>query len=223
MCAVLKNSMIEIVPAVLPHSLEELQSGLERLKGISPFVQIDLVGKNVLEGEEAPPLWEEFDFEFDLMTHDSLADARRAIDLGASRVVVHSDFPNAKEALESLQQTRTGDYPVLVGVALPSTASLEILVPFEGFYDYVQVMGIEHVGSQGQPFDPRSVELVAALRAAYPDLAIQVDGAAAGHAKELADAGATRLIVGSAIMDAEDPRTVYKELYTKVNADRGKS
>lgn len=215
--------MIEIVPAVLPKTLEELRGTLARLKGIAPLVQIDLVGENILKNEEAPPEWEEFDFEFDLMTNDSLQDARSAVALGASRVVVHADFPKAFEAIEALQQTRGGEYPVKVGIALPSTASVSELGSFEGLYDFVQVMGIEHVGSQGQPFDPRSLELIFSLRKEYPELVIQVDGAAAGHARELIEAGVQRLVVGSAIVNADDPKSVFKQLYTEANAHGGKS
>ncbi len=210
--------MIEIIPAVLPQNLSELRDGLSKLKGISRLVQIDLVGENILRGEEALPQWEEFDFEFDLMTNDSLGDARNAIDLGASRIVVHADFPNVKEAIEMLQQMRGGDYPVRVGLGLPSSSDVGVIEEYKGLFDYVQVMGIAEVGAQGRPFDPRSLELIAALRETYPELTIQIDGAAAGHVKELVAAGATRLVVGSAIINAEDPKVVYKELYTEANA-----
>ncbi|MEK7613076.1 MAG: hypothetical protein AAB449_02965 [Patescibacteria group bacterium] len=209
--------MIDIVPAVLPKSVGELTETLARLKGIASLIQIDLVGENVLAESEAVPQWEEFDFEFDLMTHDSLQDARSAVSLGATRVVIHSDFPKAAEALEMLQQTRSGNYPVLVGVALPCVVEPAALDDFAGLYDFVQVMGIAEVGAQGRPFDARALTLVSALRATHPKLLIQVDGAVAGHAKELVAAGANRLVAGSAIVNADDPKKVYTALYNSVN------
>jgi pentose-5-phosphate-3-epimerase len=86
-----------------------------------------------------------------------------------------------------------------------------------GLYDFVQVMGIERVGSQGQPFDARAIDLVARIRAMYPALPLQVDGAAATHPQELARAGADRLIVGSAIITAADPAAALREIYNRAN------
>lgn len=212
--------MIEIIPAVLAKSFSELEKTLERLKGVAPWVQIDLVGKNILEGRDELPLWDEFDFECDVMLAHPAAEIEHCLEIGAARIVVHSQNPEAKQALESLQDKRGGDFPVEVGIALRAHDEPQVLDAFAGLYDYVQVMGIDREGSQGQPPDPHNKELglIRALRATYPRLIIQVDGAVAAHPKELADAGADRLIVGSLIVNAEDPKSSYKQLYTLVNA-----
>jgi pentose-5-phosphate-3-epimerase len=211
--------MIEIIPAVLPKNLAELEESLSRLREVAPLVQIDLVGSNILAGEESPPFWEEFDFEMDIMLPNPSQEVRRCVDLGASRVVVHAGAKDARQALGLLQDTREGAFRVEVGVALASHDAPEALLPFEGLYDYVQVMGIDEIGKQGEPPDPhrKEIELIKALRARYPGLMIQVDGAVAAHPKELVDAGATRLIVGSAIVAADNPKKELQRLYTLVN------
>jgi pentose-5-phosphate-3-epimerase len=209
--------MAEIIPAILPKSFEELEAGLQFLKGIAPLVQIDLVGQNVLQDREAPPLWEEFDFEFDIMLPNPAGEVVRCIELGASRIVVHAHSVNALEAVQFLQQYRGGAYPVEVGVAIASHGELELLQRFGGLYDYAQVMGIAHIGKQGEPFDERALETIKELRAANPTLVIQVDGAAATHPQELAEAGADRLVVGSAIINAADPKETLLSLYNKAN------
>ncbi len=209
--------MIEIIPAILPKSLRGLEEGLVRLQHVAPLVQIDLVGQNVLAGQEAPPLWEEFDFEFDIMLPNPAAEVAQAVELGASRIVVHASASSAREALDYLQPYRSGAFPILVGIALSSTSRPDELKAFEGLYDYVQVMGIAHIGKQGEPFDERAIETVKTLRAAYPSLVIQVDGAAAVHPKELVEAGANRLVVGSAIINADNPGSALKSLYNKAN------
>ncbi len=209
--------MVEIIPALLPKSFAELESGLERLKGVAPFVQIDLVGSNVLAGQESIPFWEEFDFEADIMLPTPSHDVEACVQAGASRVVVHAAAKDARAALQKLQATREGSFAVAVGVALGAHDTPEVLQEYEGLYDYVQVMGIEHIGKQGEPFAEQSIALVVALRATYADLSIQVDGAAATHPYELAQAGANRLVVGSAIMHADNPRAELERLYTIAN------
>jgi len=209
--------MVDIIPALLVRSKRDLEEGLERLRGVSNWVQIDFVGSNYLEGQEAFPLWEEFNFEVDLMLAGQAHEAQALVSLGAARVVVHLAGGEAKEALEMLQQYRAGDFAVEVGVALRSSDTPDALSEYEGLYDYVQVMGIAQEGSQGQPPDPQALELVRALRQAYPSMLIQVDGAVAPRIKELVEAGASRLVVGSAIVSAENPKAAHKELYNRAN------
>lgn len=205
---------IEIVPALLVRSKEELEDGLHGLKGVAPWVQVDFVGRNYMEGEENFPMWEEFNFEADLMVPHQAREAEAVVALGASRVVVHAESDWLR-ALDVLQKYREGEYAVGVGVALHPGQSIDVLSEVEGLYDYVQVMGIAHEGAQGEPADSRALELVRALRAVYPKLVVQVDGAVAGRVKELVAAGATRLVIGSAIVGAENPKAAYKELYTE--------
>jgi len=210
---------IDIVPAILPKTFDELSRELERLRGIAALVQVDLVGKNILAGRESLPAWEDFDFECDIMLSNPAAEVSACVAAGASRIIVHAG-EHAGAALEGLQSLRGGDYPLQVGLALPAHGSAEDLSQYENLFDYVQVMGIDHIGRQGEPPDPhkKDVELVGALRARYPDLFIQSDGAAAAHIKELVAAGVNRLIVGSAIVRADDPKAALRALYTKANA-----
>lgn len=184
--------------------------------GVSSVVQIDVV-KDIFAGRESLPMWEECDFEFDIYIEPG-AFVARAVELGAQAVVVHVRHATCGEALQVLQEYRGGDFATMVGLALQPTDTPEALAPYAGLYDYVQVMGIDNEGKQGEPFDPRVVELVRTLRAAHPALMIQVDGAAAGHIEELVHAGAQCIVVGSAIIRADNPKAVYKEMYNKANA-----
>ncbi len=202
---------------MLVRSKRDLEAGLERLHGVSSWVQVDLVNTNYLESEENFPLWEEFNFEVDLMLPNQLQVAQSMVQLGAARIVVHASGGEVHEALAALQVYRTGDFAVEVGVALRSVDTPETLKAFAGLYDYVQVMGIAVEGSQGQPPDERAISLVRALREATPGMLIQVDGAVAPRVKELVEAGASRLVVGSAIVNADNPKTAHKEIYNRAN------
>lgn len=210
--------MIEIIPAVLPKNVHELEMALASLRGVAPVVQIDLVGENILASETVMPLWESFDFEFDIMLSDPATHIEKCVALGASRIVVHADAKNAKEALEGMQHLRGGSYAVEAGIALRAHDEPSTLAPFEGLFDYVQVMGIDTIGVQGQPPDPhhKELELLKTLRALYPNLPLQCDGAVAAHPREVAEAGATRLVIGSGITKAEDPARALAQLRKEI-------
>ncbi|MBY0472746.1 hypothetical protein K2Q00_00460 [Patescibacteria group bacterium] len=210
--------MIEIIPAILPKSVDELEMALVRLRDVAPMVQIDLVGENILADETVMPLWEHFDFEFDIMLPDPEAHIEKCVALGASRIVIHADGESAKEALESMQHLRGGSYAVEAGVALRAHDEPSVLALFEGLYDYVQVMGIDTIGVQGQPPDPhhKELELLKTLRVLYPNLPLQCDGGVAAHPREVAEAGATRLVIGSGITKAEDPARAFEQLQKEI-------
>ena len=211
--------MIEIIPAILPSSDSELEETLTRIQGVGGMVQIDLVGKNILQGRDSMPLWEEFDFEFDIFLKDAEQDVASLVALGASRIVIHRESKNALQALQSVQHLRGGSYAVEIGLGLRVDDTPSALETYAGLYDYVQVMGIAQEGVQGQPFDERCLTLVSELRSANPTLTLQVDGGVdALHIPRLIAAGANRLVVGHAIFSAQDPVAAYAELVKEANA-----
>ncbi len=72
--------------------------------------------------------------------------------------------------------------------------------------DFVQCMGILNIGNQGEPFDEQVLEKIKELKTRFEGLPIAVDGGVSlENAKALIDAGATRLVVGSAIWKSGDP------------------
>jgi len=230
--------MIKIIPAILPKSFGSLKNSLQSIQGGARAVQIDVVDgifapnktwpyveedsfQKIVSEDEGLPFWEEFDFEFDLMLAHPAKDAEKFIHAGAARIIIHAKSEGAMDAVKLLQQLRGDDLGIEVGIALASGESAEALSPFDAMYDYVQVMGIEKEGFQGQPFDERALSLVAAVRAAHPDIDIQIDGAVRlSNARSLVEAGANVLVAGSAVFAAQDPRGAIDEMYNKVNATR---
>ncbi|MEI6863810.1 MAG: hypothetical protein WCK46_00345 [Candidatus Adlerbacteria bacterium] len=216
--------MIEIVPAILPKSVTDLEINLVRIENAGGTVQVDMVdgvyAKNktwpysapgsfeaFVSGDEGLPHWGQFDFQFDVMAEHPELDVENFVRAGAAGIVLHAKAAGALAAMHLLQQYRgTELVPVEVGIALMPGAPLDALLPFEGLYDFVQVMGIGRVGFQGQEFDERCLSLVQTLRAAHPELFIQVDGGITlEHVRVLTQAGANRLVVGHDILEADDP------------------
>lgn len=226
-----KMTVVDVVPAILPRTFSHLEEDLSCMQNVASFIQVDIVDGIFAPGKTWPyiggdefekirlqerglPFWEDFDFQFDLMVAHPTQEIMRFVEVGASSVVVHAAN---KEAVEALRLARQVD--VLLGLALLPDASVETLLPFAGLYDFVQVMGIAQVGAQGRPFDERTIALVEALRVAYPDLRIQVDGGVSlANCRPLATAGANCLVVGSAIFGSSNPASMYKVLYDKTNA-----
>lgn len=228
---------IEIIPAVLPKSFGDLKTQLERLRGVTRHVQVDIVDGHFAKGKTWPykdgdmfativdqehglPLWEELDFEFDLMVVNPLEVASQYMKAGASRVIIHAASPGAVEAAQQLSDFNedSGSFTVHVGIALSCLESPELLEPYEEQFDFVQVMGIEHIGKQGEPLSPKALYLLERLRHRYPTLPLQIDGGVrVENARQLVAAGATRLVSGSAILGAEDAHAAFAALYNEVN------
>lgn len=226
---------VEIIPAILPRSLEDLRTKLSCMRGVAPRVQVDAVDgifakhatwpytdthsfEKIVREQHGLPFWDEFDFEFDLMTSDPVADAPQYVTAGALSVILHAHSDGVLSAFQHMVDMREefGDFTVKVGVAILPTDQPDILEQFEAQFDSVQVMGIDHVGRQGEPFNHQAVFLLERLRRRYPQLLLQVDGGVnAETIPALVRAGANRLVVGSAIFRSEDPAAAYTKLLNR--------
>ncbi len=228
-----------VVPAVLPSSRKNLEETLALLAPIPPVsrIQIDVVDGRLAapaswpytapaelagmaaRGEMLPHL-DCIQYEIDLMCFDA-ADAVGAwIALGASRFVVHPEAaPDLAAFFKGLRRRYGGgaefsQAPLAsFGLAVNVAGGLAPLASCAAEIDFIQCMGIARVGRQGEPFDPRALKKVQEIRARYPDIPLQVDGGVTlAHAKEIAVLGVANLVVGSAILRAENPAAAVAAL-----------
>jgi pentose-5-phosphate-3-epimerase len=129
--------------------------------------------------------------------------------LKVKRVVIHVGSTDAYALC--ISHARAHGYRI--GLGIMNTTPRQVWDPLISQFDYVQVMGIAHIGVQGQPFDPETLNTVANVSSQYPLLEIAVDGAVNEHTiPVLRDAGVTRYAPGSAIAKAADPVAAYKQL-----------
>ena len=113
------------------------------------------------------------------MVQDPTIELKNFIQAGATQVILHSRSQNVEAALQTVVDMRTdeiGHYSVRAGIALGPQEQPDILEQFEAQFDFVQVMGIDREGRQGEPFDKKALYLLERLRARYPHLPLQVDG-----------------------------------------------
>jgi ribulose-phosphate 3-epimerase len=217
--------MNDIVPALPAASWDELVHALEHVRGTAPWFQIDVCDgvfvparswpmypadraqfAKLVRGDEGLPFWQDFSFEVDLMVHHPERHLSAWISAGVSRAVIHlesnHDWALVKEA--------AGD-TIELGLAIDLDPPLEKLAAYVPRVEYLQIMGIAQLGSQGRELDERVYGLLRTVRENFPDVTIQIDGGVTlENARALLDAGADRLAVGSKIVKADSPKDAYR-------------
>jgi ribulose-phosphate 3-epimerase len=224
--------MAEIVPAILPKSYDELVEQLDISAGHVHAVQIDicdggyaptrtwpyLKGPNVedtifndiVSQEKALPHWEDIDFEFDLMVNDPYDKIPDYISAGATRIIIHRGSVDDTELASIIKDygkhsEELGPFDVELGIALKPSESPDLIKDIADKIHFIQVMGSDNIGFHGEVLSNNAVELIKVLRAEYPDMPISIDiGVNLEIAPRLLEAGATRLVVGSALFDTPD-------------------
>jgi ribulose-phosphate 3-epimerase len=225
--------MTEVIPAILAKDINDLRQKIANVVNISHIVQIDMCDGKFVESvswpmsrsdmestalilgeEEGMPYWEHLDFEFDLMVKNAIKQFDFFVRLGAKRIIFHLEAEDEKELkgfIDSIDlYTREN---LEIGIAINTTTEIEKLFPFINSIDFVQCMGIEHIGFQGEAFDDRVLDQISGLKKEYSDLIISVDGCVNEEtAPRLVAAGASRLVAGSVLMRSFDVVETIKEL-----------
>lgn len=214
--------LLSLVPSLPAQSFEDIQMLFETLKGVTHGVQVDIVD-GVFAPHTSWPFTEvnvhtaltrlasytDFDIEIDCMCMHPEDYLDQFSKVGVKRVVIHAGSTERYD--ECIRHARTHRYRIGFGMLNTTpTALQDMYIPQ---FDFVQVMGIEHVGVQGQPFDVRTLETIRTLRAHYPAREIAVDGSVnEATIMALLEAGATRFAPGSAITKSVNPVASYEQL-----------
>jgi ribulose-phosphate 3-epimerase len=230
------NNSIEIIPAIMPENWTDLEDKAARFSSYVENIQLDIMDgrfvkektwpykndegelQSVIAEEFGLPEWEKVNYEIDLMVSHPEEDALEWIKAGATRVILHIESSNM--ILETIKKIReeygTRETMALapeVGVAIDVATSLGDLDKYIPYVDFVQHMGIAHIGYQGEPFAKEAVARVKTLKAKYPDLIISIDGAVNDEsAPLLIEAGATRLVSGSYLLKSGNVKEAIRVL-----------
>jgi ribulose-phosphate 3-epimerase len=218
---------MEIIPAILPRDFNEIEDKTALVNGLVDIVQVDICdGKfvqsttwpykkrdtnfeSIIREDRGMPLWEDIDYEFDLMIKDpSVDDVRQWLSAGAKRIVLHVE---SSEDLTPIIAMLDG--LVDIGLALNIQTSLDKIEKYKDNISYIQFMGITKIGFQGQAFDPRVLEKIKEAKEKYPNLSIQIDGGVSlATAEQLAQAGVERLVAGSVIFESDNFAETIRQL-----------
>jgi ribulose-phosphate 3-epimerase len=221
--------MSEIVPAILEKDFGEIKNKLTFLRGKSKCVQLDFCDgvyvqnqtwpfatggledfdfKKIINEEEGLPYWEDFDFEFDLMVADAVENFDIYMKLGPKRMIFHL---GAERNLEEFEHFLEGldmyiRDSVEIGLAFKPNDDLATVSRLSHKVDFLQCMGIDKIGLQGEEFDKKALENIKFLKNSLPGIIISVDGGInLENAQDLLGARADRLTVGSGIWKSGDP------------------
>ncbi|MEK9131960.1 MAG: hypothetical protein AAB447_03555 [Patescibacteria group bacterium] len=231
---------MEILPAIIPKSIEDLREQCAIVSGSVNAVQIDICDgvfvptkswpyqegsleyaddfRAIISEQAEFPFWDSLNFEVHLMVAYPERVIPDWISAGASRIVVHFEtLKNPKQFFADFRERfpKSGGslLSVELGVALCLETPVDVVAPFLNDVDFVQLMSIEKIGVQGQTFDEKTFNRLDILRTEYPGTIVSVDGGVSlENAGELLKLGANRLVVGSAIFGADNPKETIRQL-----------
>jgi len=216
---------MEIVPTVVPKNLGDIEVIAQKFRGVAPMIQIDVTdglfapGGTWLPGLEGTlPELDYINYEAHLMTEDPRALGERFIRMGAWRVIGHVEALGGDEEAQHTLEAWRAMGSKEVGVAILIDTPLERLTSLAQFCDSFLVMCIAKIGAQGASFDVRGIDRVFELHRRFPRHVISVDGGVSEkNIVQLAEAGASRFSIGSAISRALDPVAEYEHLLQMVD------
>ncbi|MDD2935009.1 MAG: ribulose-phosphate 3-epimerase [Candidatus Pacebacteria bacterium] len=213
---------MNITPAIIPKSYEDLRQKISLVKDFSHSVQIDITDGVFVPSTSWPysdsvwsegifldmPFCNECNFEFDLMIQNPEKTINDWILEGASRIVIHVESTdNLEQLISDIKGKNVG-----VGLAFNIETSFDLYAHLLDKIDFIQLMGIEKIGFQGQPFSEKIFEKIADLRKRKPDVIISIDGGVnLENAKRLKEAGVSRVVAGSTIFESDNIEKVIEQ------------
>lgn len=220
--------MIQVIPAIIPRNRKQIEEEIQLFSSFADLIQIDICDGvftrsktwpyndvdveyfNGLKNEEIGLLkWEDINYEFHLMVQNPEEVLLDYIEIGAESIVVQIESTeNFQKIIDICRQ-----YSVGVGVAIKPSTDISSISPFVSQVDFIQCMGSDQLGKHNTELEDRAIDQIKKLREAFPESIIGIDIGVNLDTKEiLIEAGASRLVSGSAILDADKPREVFEEL-----------
>lgn len=227
---------MNIVPAILPKNFEELEEKVAFLAGLCDVYHLDISDGRFAPSRTWPfigdkgeyeaiqnefrgmPRWKDIDFEAHLMTENTAGLVDGWIKAGAIRIILHTEDLKGDFLHEVVEEwSKTVEFSLAVKLETP----VEALADCANDVRHLHIMTIENIGYQGQKLAKGAIVKVREVRKRFPGHIITVDGGVnTENWTELAEAGADRLIVGSAVFGSGSPRENLKEMIKMVEGGR---
>lgn len=200
--------MIQVLPAILDKTPEDFKRHADQLNHSDLFkdgwVHIDFAdNKFVPNGAIGPEEVAKYPLNLNKEAHLMVTRPLEWIDklrkVGFKRVVFH--FESDDDPVNVVNKIK--EEGMEAGIALKMETPIEKLEPFKDKIDLVLIMSIVP-GFQGQPFLPKALERIKSLKEKGWPIRISVDGSVRDtNAKQIAEAGADQLSVGSFLLTGD--------------------
>jgi ribulose-phosphate 3-epimerase len=213
-----------IIPSVVPADLSSIEAAVERA-AYAHALHIDIADGRFAQNSTWPSSLGEIGglrgitqrlarmaFTAHLMVQDPREIGLALIAAGVTNIVAHTEsFAAPQAASQTLAAWRSAG-AAEVGIALKIDTPLSVLEGIEG-YDVVQLMSIDKIGQQGEPFDDRILSRVEEFHAEHPDTLVAIDGGVSeANIEALVRAGANRLVVGHVLSESDNPERVFSDM-----------
>jgi ribulose-phosphate 3-epimerase len=188
---------------------------------------LDTHFKQMQNEEKGLPCWSTIDYDVDLMVEYPAQAVEEWARVGVTRVIFHLREHNLSDVAVAIQVARERMLEVSVALLpLEISPAIREFIFEKHIQDIsgIQCMGVDRVGFQREHFNPKTFTVLKTIKDelyAYnskratddvhgeqkKELELSVDGGVTHeNARPLFDAGATKLVSGSTIFDADSPR-----------------
>jgi len=206
---------MEIVPAILAKTREELEQAIRKIEPHTERVHLDILDggftpdKTILGYVELEQIKTNLKIDVHLMVmHPEEYIPQWLSKTIADRLAIHveSDDHLGDMFLEIRAQGKKA------GIALNPETPTGAIIEYLSMVDYIQFMTV-HPGSYGRPFLTDMIDKISTFHDTYPDKMIVVDGGMSPEVIPLVKmAGAQVIVSGSYIMNNPDPAKAIEDL-----------
>lgn len=212
--------MIKIAPSILSADFARLRDEIQRVEQDADWLHVDVMdGHFVPNLTIGPPVVRSIKkyTKLPLDVHLMMTNPDDFISLfaesGANSLTVHVETcPHLHRTLQEIKKRGMS-----AGISLNPATSLVLLDEVLNDVDMILLMTV-NPGFGGQAFIPSSLSKIRRLREqltarALSRVEIEVDGGiSAANIRQVADAGATVFVAGSAVFDAPDPAEMIRKM-----------
>ena len=217
------QTSIKILPAILELDYFKVKDYMEKFSKVATSVQIDVCDGIFVESKTWLPKATDdingynLDLEFDMMVSDIDKYLEVIYNYDVKKIIIHTDNMSVEDYVSIYQKIKSKNKLVRVAIC---DRDMEKIKSAYGHYDYVQIMGIQRVGKQGQLFDVTVLDKIKYIKLFFltkhksqteesvddniiANMYIQIDGAMNIETiQKCKEAGASSFVVGSYLKSA---------------------